>query len=258
MGLRKDVLIMNLQGKVAVVTGGSRGIGRATSILLARRGAKVVVNYLSNIDAAEEVVSEIRISGGVGIAIQADVRQKDQMLKLVAVAKEAFGRIDVLVCNANMHFETKPFAELSWEEFSQKLNDELNAAFVTTKAVIPTMTQQKFGRIIYISSTLSRDPSPYMIAHGTAKGGLNTFSMYIAQEFGPDGISANVVAPGLVQTDATAFLTEQEKQVISNFTPLGRVAEPEDVAGVISFLASDDARFVTGTYTPVTGGLSME
>ena len=94
-----------------------------------------------------------------------------------------------------------------------------------------------------------------MIAHGTAKGGLNTFSDYIAQEFGPQGISANVVAPGLVQTDVTAFLSEEEKQTISNFTPLRRVAEPDDIAGVISFLASDDSRFVTGSYTPVTGGL---
>lgn len=249
---------MSLQGKVAIVTGGARGIGRAASILLAQRGAKVVVNYLSNAEAAEAVVSSIHASGGDAIAYQADVRESEQVAKLVEAAKKAFGRIDILVCNANMSFEAKPFAELSWEEFSQKLNDELKAAFETTKAVIPPMIEQQFGRIIYISSTLGKDPSPFMIAHGTAKGGLDTFSAYIAQEYGPQGIHANVVAPGLVQTDATAFLSEQDKQMISNFTPLGRIAEPEDVAGVISFLASDDARFVTGTYTPVTGGLSME
>ncbi|MFX3632270.1 MAG: SDR family NAD(P)-dependent oxidoreductase [Candidatus Pristimantibacillus sp.] len=248
---------MSLQGKVAIVTGGARGIGRATSILLAERGAKVVVNYLSNVDAAEAVVSTIRARGGEAISHQADVRESVQVSDLIETTKKSFGRIDILVSNANMSFELKPFADLLWEEFSQKLNDELKAAFETTKAVLPSMIEQQFGRIIYISSTLGKDPSPYMIAHGTAKGGLDTFSAYIAQEFGSQGILANVVAPGLVLTEATA-LSEQEKQVISSFTPLGRVAEPEDVAGVISFLASDDARFVTGTYTPVTGGLSME
>ncbi|MCU6797535.1 SDR family oxidoreductase [Paenibacillus sp. WQ 127069] len=248
---------MNLQGKVAIVTGGARGIGRAASILLASRGAKVVVNYLSNMDAAEEVVSHIRVNNGEAIALQADVREPDQVLKLVAAAKKSLGRIDILVCNANMSFQAKPFAEMSWEAFSQKLNDELKAAFQMTKAVIPFMIEKQFGRIIYISSTLGKDPSPHMIAHGTAKGALDTFSTYIAQEFGPQGIHANVVAPGLVQTDATAYLSEQEKMMISNFTPLGRVAEPEDIAGVIAFLASDDARFMTGTYTPVAGGLSM-
>ncbi|MEK3916381.1 SDR family NAD(P)-dependent oxidoreductase [Paenibacillus sp. FSL H7-0331] len=248
---------MNLQGKVAIVTGGARGIGRAVSILLSSRGAKVVVNYLSNMDAAEEVVSHIRANNGEAIALQADVREPDQVLKLVAAAKKSLGRIDILVSNANMSFQAKPFAEMSWEAFSQKLNDELKAAFQMTKAVIPFMIEKQFGRIIYISSTLGKDPSHHMIAHGTAKGALDTFSTYIAQEFGPQGIHANVVAPGLVQTDATAYLSEQEKMMISNFTPLGRVAEPEDIAGVIAFLASDDARFMTGTYTPVAGGLSM-
>ncbi|UNK18826.1 SDR family oxidoreductase [Paenibacillus sp. N3/727] len=249
---------MNLADKVAIVTGGARGIGRSASILLAKRGAKVVVNYLTNTEAAESLVADIKANGGEAVAFQGDVREEDQVLKLVSRVKETYGRLDILVCNANMGFVAKSFAEMSWEEFSPKLNDELRAAFVTTKAVIPSMMQQKSGRLIYISSSLGKDPSPYMIAHGTAKGGLNTFAVYIAQELGPYGITANVVAPGLVQTDATAGMTKQELQMIGSFTPLGRVAEPDDVAGVISFLASDDARFVTGTYTPVTGGLTME
>lgn len=249
---------MNLSSKVAIVTGGARGIGRATSVLLAKRGAKVVVNYLNNAAAANAVVTEIRDLGGEAIALQADARKEAEMLKLVDVVKETFGHIDILVSNANMSFATKPFAEMSWEEFAPKLNDELQAAFVSTKAVIPSMTEQKSGRLIYVSSSLGKDPSPYMIAHGTAKGGLDTFAVYIAQELGPHGITANVVAPGLVKTDATADMSEEEIRMLSSFTPLGRVAEPEDVAGVISFLSGDDARFVTGTYTPVTGGLTME
>lgn len=249
---------MSLQGKVAIVTGGSRGIGRAASLFLAERGAKVVVNFVANVTSAWEVVSEIEANGGEAIAWQADVRQADSFTRLVDATMESFGRIDILVSNANMSFTAKPFAEMSWDAFSQKMQDELKAAFVTTKAVTPIMTQQKYGRIIYISSSLGKDPSPYMIAHGTAKGALDTFACYFAQEFGSSGITANVVAPGLVRTEATAGMSEEEKQVIGNFTPLGRIAEPEDVAGVIAFLASEDARFVTGTYTPVTGGLSME
>lgn len=250
---------MILQGKVAIITEGARGIGRTASLLLAERGAKIVVNDLpSHASAAEDVVAAIHAAGGEAIAYQADVREADQVLKLAAAAKQSFGRIDILISNANTACEAKTFAELTWGSFAANLHSELQAAFVATQAVIPYMVEQHFGRIIYLSSTLSKDPSPYMISHGTAKGALNTFSTYIAQEFGPSGITANVVAPGLVNTEAATYLSEQEKKVISAFTPLGRVADPEDVAGVIAFLASDDARFLTGTYTPVTGGLSME
>lgn len=250
---------MNLQGKVAVVTGGARGIGSATSKLLAHRGAKVVVNYVRNQDAAHAVVDAIRTDGGEAIAVQADIRDENQVAELIKKTKEAFGvRIDILVNNANMSFVTKPFAEMVWDEFSQKLNDELKSVFVMTQAVIPFMVEQKYGRIIYVSSGSGKHIAPNMIAHGTAKGGLDTFAMYIASEFGPYGITSNVVAPGVVETDATTFMSEEMKQSISNFTPLRRLAQPNDVARVISFLASDDSQFTTGTYTPVNGGSYME
>lgn len=209
---------MNLEGKVAIVTDGAFGIGRATSLLLAKRGVKVVIHYSTNDSLAEAVVSDIQTDGGEAIALQADIRSMDQVIELVATAI-SFGQLDILVCNTNSYFEAKAFEDMTWDEFSQKLNDELKAAFISTKAVIPSMIRQQCGRIIYISNTHGKDPSPQMIALGTAKGGLDTFSMYIAQEFGPQGICANVV---------------------------------------IAFLTSDDARFVTGTYTPVTGGLTME
>ncbi|MDF2837321.1 MAG: short-chain dehydrogenase/reductase, partial [Paenibacillus sp.] len=169
-----------------------------------------------------------------------------------------FGRIDILVCNASPGAEASTFAELTWEPFERQLTDELKAAFEPTKAVIPAMMEQQFGRIIYLSSTEGKDPTPQYIAFGTAKGGLDTFARYIAQEFGPHGISANVVAPGFVRTGDPFGISEEEGRVIGSFTPLGRIAEPEDVAGVISFLAGEGARFLTGTYTPVTGGLVME
>jgi len=249
---------MSLNGKVTIVTGGANGIGRATCIQLAKRGAKVVVVDLEDDPSAESVVSEIAANGGEAMRIQADVRSAEQMSRLVGAVKSAFGRIDVLVCNTRTELEAAAFAELSWEQFERQLTDELKAAFEPTKAVIPTMTDQQFGRIVYLSSTEGRDPTPQHIAFGTAKGGLDTFARYIAQEFGPYGISANVVAPGFVRSHEHPMLSDDESRVVGSFTPLGRIAEPEDVAGVISFLAGDDARFLTGTYTPVTGGLVME
>ncbi|NBD24885.1 SDR family oxidoreductase [Paenibacillus glycinis] len=250
---------MNLHGKAAIVTGGARGIGSATSKLLARRGTKVVVNYVSNRDAAQATVDAIRADGGEAIPVRADIRDANQVAELIRQTTEAFGgRIDIVVNNANLPFVTKPFVETTWEEFAQKLNDELQAAFVMTQAVIPFMTEQRYRRIVYVSSGAGKHIAPNMIAHGTAKGGLDTFANYIASEFGPFGITSNVVAPGVVETDATAFMPEETKQAISNFTPLRRMARPEDVARVISFLASDDSQFATGTYTPVNGGSYME
>jgi len=247
----------SLQGKVAIVTGGGRGIGAATAKLLAARGAKVVVNYFSNSASAEGVVSAIQAAGGEAIALQADVRDAAQVGKLVEGTKSAFGRIDILVSNANMNFAMKPFTAMSWDEFSQKLNDEMKAAFETTKAVVPTMIEQKYGRIIYISSGLGKNPSPNFIAHGTSKGALDSFSRYIAQELGPQGITANVVAPGLTETDATAHQPAEGKKFMASLTPLKRIAEPEDIASAVAFFASDDSKFMTGTYAPVNGGMEM-
>lgn len=249
---------MSLHGKVTIVTGGARGIGRATCLQLARQGAKVVVTDFECGLAAESVVSEIIADGGEAMSIHADVRSAAEMGRLAETVKNAFGRIDVLVCTANTGVKAATFAELSWEPFERQLTDELKAAFEPTKAVIPAMTTQQSGRIVYLSSTESKDPTPRHIAFGTAKGGLDAFARYIAQEFGPYGISANVVAPGFVRSDEPFMISEEESRVVGSFTPLGRIAEPEDVAGVIAFLAGDDSRFLTGTYTPVTGGLVME
>ncbi|PWW02437.1 3-oxoacyl-[acyl-carrier protein] reductase [Paenibacillus cellulosilyticus] len=249
---------MSLHGKVAIVTGAAQGIGRAASIQLASLGAKVVVTDAGNERTLQAIVSEIAAAGGEALAIPADARSREQMELLVDTAKNAFGRIDVLVCHSTHGAKAATFAELAWEHFEQRLTDELKAAFESTKAVIPTMQAQHFGRIIYLSSTEGKDPTPQYIAFGTAKGGLDTFARYIAQEFGPYGITANIVAPGFVRADASCGISEEEGRVIGSFTPLGRIAGPEDVAGVISFLASDSAGFLTGTYTPVTGGLVME
>ncbi len=252
---------MELQGKVAIVTGGSRGIGRASSLLLAERGARVVVNdSAANLSAAEQLAEKITARGGEAMALQADVLREEEFARLVDAALASYGRIDILVCNASIDFEAAPFADLTWSSFAAKVLHELKAAFVPTQAVIPYMMERRYGRLVYVSDTLGKDPSPCMISQGTAKGGLDSFAAYIAQELGAQGITANVVAPGHVNTEASdgSALSAHEREVVGRFTPLGRIAEPDDVASVIAFLASDDARFLTGTYTPVTGGLTME
>lgn len=250
---------MSLLGKIAIVTGGARGVGRATCLRLASQGAKVVVcDDRRNGFDAESVVAEIAAQGGEAVAMQADIRRTEEMSRLAADVMKLFGRIDVLICHAHHEMNVASFSELSWERFERQLTDELKAAFEPTKAVLPAMTSQQSGRIVYLSGTEGKDPTPEHIAYGTAKGGLDAFARYIAQEFGPAGISANVVAPGFVRSNERTGISEEEARVVGSFTPLGRIAEPEDVAEVIAFLAGDGARFLTGTYTPVTGGLVME
>ncbi|MHA6480387.1 SDR family NAD(P)-dependent oxidoreductase [Paenibacillus sp. strain BS8-2] len=249
---------MSLHGKVAIVVGGARGIGRSTCVQLAKQGAKVVVVDFGNGSNAEAVAAGIVADGGEAVSMKADARSPEQMKEVAEAVIRSFGRIDILVCNAGPSAEAATFAELAWEPFERQMTDELKAAFEPTKAVIPAMMERKVGRIIYLSSTEGKDPTPPYISFGTAKAGLDAFARYIAQEYGPYGITANVVAPGFVRSDDLFGLSEEEGRVIGSFTPLGRIAEPEDVAGVISFLAGDGARFLTGTYTPVTGGLVME
>ncbi|WP_258110097.1 SDR family NAD(P)-dependent oxidoreductase [Alicyclobacillus sp. SP_1] len=246
-----------MNGKVVLVTGGGRGIGAETARILASRGAAVVVNYLSNSEAANSLVDELTKRGSQALAIQADVRDEEQVQHLVSTTVDKFGRIDALVSNAAMSFVRKPFLEMSWSEFSPKLNDELKAAFTLTQVVLPHMIQNRYGRIVYVSTGLANHPQVPFIAHGTAKAGLSSFGKYIAKEFGAHGITANVVSPGLVETERTQFQTEEFKKRMSNMTPLGRIAKPEDIARVIAFYVSDDSQFMTGSNVSVDGGLSL-
>src|SRR5215831_9900009 len=250
---------MNLQGKVALVTGGGRGVGAATAKLLAARGARVAVNYLSNAQAAEGVVAAIQAARGVARPIQADVRDEQQVSRLVAEVIDTYGRLDILVSNAAMRSRFAPFEQMAWEEFSQRVTDELQAAFRITQAVLPVMTRQHYGRLIYVGSEHANGPAlPGSIAHGTAKAALVTFVKYLAYELGPRGITANVVSPGGVATEASAtFLPTAFTEAVATAIPLGRVAQPEDIASVIAFFASDDSGFMTGTCAPVTGGLGL-
>lgn len=243
--------------KTALVTGGARGIGAGISRKLAAQGYRVIVNYLSNEKAAHEVVKTIMNDGGEAVAMQADVLNEVAVAKMFEQIKEKFGGIDILVSNASIQFATKPFANMSWSEFNAKYENELKAAFLCTQNALPYMKQNKFGRLIFISSILSDLPSPFMIAHGTAKGALNSFNKYLAQELGGFGITSNIVAPGLVLTDSSASVSKEMVDFITGLTPIGRIANPEDVANAVSLFAMDESAALTGTYLPVCGGVFM-
>ena len=191
-----------LTGKVALVTGGSRGIGAATASVLAERGFRVVVNYHASAPQAEEVVAAISAAGGEAVAIQADVTAPGDVVRMVGDIDQRWGGVDVLVHNALMPFDITSFAELTWEQLGGKLDRELRAAFLMTKAVVPGMISRGYGRMVFISTGLSRHPRDGMITLGTAKAALDQFVRYIALELAPHGITANLVAPGTVEGTA--------------------------------------------------------
>jgi 3-oxoacyl-[acyl-carrier protein] reductase len=214
--------------KNVLITGGARGIGAATAKKLASEGYRVFINYVNSTEVAESLANEIKQNGGEAHTIRADVRDDAQLKKMFDTIKTEHGGVDILVSNANMNFTPKLFVEQSWEEFSQKLNDELHASYMAAKFATESMIKKKFGRLIFISSTLSEDPLPRFIAHGSAKGALDSFNKYLAQELGAYGIKST--------------------------TPTGKIAVPEDIANAVSFFVRDESSHVTGTYMPVCGG----
>ena len=254
--------VTNVQrdGRVALITGASRGIGAAVARLLASRGMQVVVNYRSSREEADGVVASVRSAGGRAMAVRADVRDGPAVLAMVEQVRAAMGEVEVLVHNALIPYAIKSLDEISWDELGGKLDQEMQAAFLVTKAVVPGMTARGYGRIVYLGTLLSRRPRAGMIALGTSKAALTSFARFAAQELGPRGITVNVVAPGPVgETTITgAALDEEHQQRLAAQTALGRIASPEDVARAIAFYAGDDGEFITGSVAPVSGGADLD
>jgi 3-oxoacyl-[acyl-carrier protein] reductase len=246
-------------GRVALITGASRGIGAAVARLLADRGMRVVVNYHSSRDEADDVVASISSAGGQAMAAQADVRDEPAVLGMVEQVRAAMGEVEVLVHNALIPYAIKSFDDMSWDELGGKLDQEMRAAFVLTKAVVPGMSARGYGRIVYLGTRLSRQPRAGMIALGTSKAAVGSFARFVAEELGPRGITVNVVAPGPVAGTNIdkAHFDQKELQQQAEETALGRVASPDDVARAVAFYAGDDSEFITGTTAPVNGGLAM-
>jgi len=248
---------LDLENKVILVTGASRGIGAAVAKALGANGATVIINYLNSRDKAEEVLHDISKSGGKGSIYQADVRDARSVQGMVEMILNTFGTLDVLINNANISFPVKPFVDLSWEEMNAKICGELSAVYNCSQAVLRHMIQRKSGKLIFVSSGLSRHPGFGFSAHSAAKSAVDALAKVMALELGPLGITVNVLSPGLVITDATAGQPAEMHEKIAGFTPLRRLGMPDDIAGVAVFLASSLSDYLTGQYILVNGGSAM-
>jgi 3-oxoacyl-[acyl-carrier protein] reductase len=246
-----------LTGKSAIVTGASRGIGRAIAIDLAKRGASVVVNYMSSEAAANDVVAAITGAGGKAIAVKADVSKAEEAAALIKAGIDAFGKIDILVNNAGTTRDTllMTMSEADWDLV---ISADLKSVFNCSKAAVKPMIRARAGRIINIASVVGLSGQGGQTNYAAAKAGVIAFTKSLAKEVGSRNITVNCVAPGFIPTDLTNSLPEEQKQLIVKNTPLGRFGTPEEVAYAVSFLASDDASYITGVTLSVDGGTVMQ
>lgn len=248
------ILSENLKGQVAVVTGASRGIGRAITLELSTYGATVVVNYASSSGAADKVVAEITANGGEAIALQADVSQADQVEALVNAVMDKFKRIDILVNNAGITRDTL-LLRMKPEDWQAVIDLNLTGVFLCTRAVSKIMLKQRSGRIISITSVAGQMGNPGQANYSAAKAGVIGFTKTVAKELASRGITVNAVAPGFIATDMTSDLKADE---ILKYIPLGRYGQPEEIAGMVRFLAADPAAsYITGQVFNVDGGMVM-
>lgn len=252
-----EVLPENMQrlpNQVAVVTGASRGIGRAIALSLASVGAKVVVNYANSSAAAQQVADEIIAEGGSAIALQADVSKAEQVDTLLSTVMEKWNRVDILVNNAGITRDTL-LLRMKPEDWQAVIDLNLTGVFLCTRAVSKVMLKQRSGRIISITSVAGQMGNPGQANYSAAKAGVIGFTKTVAKELAPRGITVNAVAPGFITTDMTSNIKADE---ILKYIPLARYGQPEEVAGMVRFLAADPAAaYITGQVFNVDGGMVM-
>ncbi len=248
--------MLQLKGKSAVVTGGSRGIGRSIAINLARLGASVAVNYTSNSAAAEETVKEITGSGGKAIAIAANVAQAQQANTLIESAAEQFGTVHILVNSAGITRDGL-LMRMKDEEWQQVIQTNLTGVFNCTRAVSRIMLKQRWGRIVNISSIVGIKGNAGQANYCASKAGVIGFTKAAAKELGSRGITVNAIAPGYIQTDMTGKLPQSARDEMLSRVLLGRPGRPEDVAWLAAFLSSDLSSYITGQIISVDGGIVM-
>ncbi|MBW4477861.1 MAG: 3-oxoacyl-[acyl-carrier-protein] reductase [Tolypothrix brevis GSE-NOS-MK-07-07A] len=247
--------LLSLRGKVAIVTGASRGIGRAIALELATHGAYIIVNYASSSRAAEALVEEITSAGGQALALQADVSQAEQVDALFNSVMEKCDRIDILVNNAGITRDTL-LLRMKPEDWQAVIDLNLTGVFLCTRAVSKIMLKQRSGRIINITSVAGQMGNPGQANYSAAKAGVMGFTKSVAKELASRGITVNAVAPGFIATDMTSKLSNTEE--ILKFIPLNRYGQPEEVAGMVRFLAADPAAaYITGQVFNVDGGMVM-
>jgi 3-oxoacyl-[acyl-carrier protein] reductase len=248
---------VDLNGRVALVTGGGRGIGRAVAIELAAAGAAVTINYRTDVAAAAEAVATIHAAGGEAYAIQADVAESAAVESMVKTIIATHGRLDVLVNNAGITRDTL-LLRMKDEEFDQVLATNLRGVFACTRAVLRQMSKQRTGRIINIASVIGLIGNAGQANYAAAKAGVIGFTRATAREIAIRNVTVNAVAPGFIETEMTAALGDETRKAILESIPLGRFGQPAEVARLVCFLASDAAAYITGQTFTIDGGMVMQ
>ncbi len=246
--------MFELNGKIALVTGGSRGIGRATCVALARQGAYVAINYQSNEAAANEALALVRAAGGEGELLPFDAANSDAITKAVDDLASRKKGLHIVVANAGVTRDGL-LLRMKDEDLAHVLSVDLQGPTFLARAAVRLMMRQKWGRLIFMSSIVGEMGNAGQAAYAAAKGGLIALSKSIAREYGSRNVTANVVTPGFIETDMTAGLPEEVKKKFIEATPISRLGKPEEVAAAVAYLASEEAAFVTGTVLRVNGGL---
>ncbi|MDR1915531.1 MAG: 3-oxoacyl-[acyl-carrier-protein] reductase [Synergistaceae bacterium] len=247
---------MSSPGRVALVTGASRGIGRSIAIELAARGYRVAINYQSRESAAEEALRIIRDSGGTAIAVRADVSDQNQVGELVERTERELGRVEILVNNAGITRDNL-LMRMKDSEWDDVIRTNLNSVYYCTQAVIRGMMKARFGRIVAMSSVSGLIGNAGQVNYAAAKAGIIGLIRSVARELGGRGVTANVIAPGYIDTDMTSVLSDDVKSGILPRIPVGRYGRPEDIASAAAFLVSDEAAYITGQVLAVDGGMTM-
>lgn len=248
--------MMNFEGKTALVTGGSRGIGRAVCLELAKGGANVVLCYAGNEAAAQETVQAVETLGARALAVRCDVSDATRVDELVKAAVEAFGRIDILVNNAGITRDNL-LMRMSEADFDAVISANLKGAFLCMKAVSRLMLKQRYGRIVNLSSVVALRGNAGQVNYAASKAGVIGMTKSLAKELASRGVTVNAVAPGFIETDMTAALSESARSAAQGGIPMNRLGAPEDVARAVAFLAGDGAAYITGQVLAVDGGMAM-
>ena len=245
-----------IEGKIALVTGGAKGLGRAIGLQLAEMGAKVAVNYHTSADAAEEVVRTITDGGGESIAVQADVSKSEQVTAMVNKVQEAWDRVDILVNNAGI-IDDGLLVRMSDEAWHSVIDTNLHGTFYCARAVLRTMLRERWGRIINIGSVVGIRGNAGQVNYSASKAAIIGFTKALAKEVATRNITVNAVLPGLVETETTSVLTEKQRDYWLSVIPQGRFGEAEDIAHMVSYLADEKAKYVTGQVVSVDGGMAV-